>query len=99
MKFSLALILTMSLVACSSPTSDEEQVRAVFASAEEAAEERDAGDVLELVDARLRRRAGQFARLAQTFPARRISPRTRSSNSSSASKSWSFPSTDWRARG
>jgi hypothetical protein len=51
MKFSLALILTMTLVACSSPTSDEEKVRAVFASAEEAAEERDVGDVLELVDA------------------------------------------------
>jgi hypothetical protein len=51
MKFSLALILTMTLVACSSPTSDEAKVRAVFASAEEAAEERDVGDVLELVDA------------------------------------------------
>jgi hypothetical protein len=56
MKFSPLLILCLSLIAlfgCSgSPTSDEEKVRAVFASAEEAAEERDAGDVLELVDAR-----------------------------------------------
>ena len=52
MKFSTLLILCLSVGACSSPTSDEEKVRAVFASAEEAAEERDVGDVLELVDAR-----------------------------------------------
>jgi hypothetical protein len=52
MKFSPLLILCVSLAGCSSPTSDEEKVRAVFASAEEAAEERDVGDVLELVDAR-----------------------------------------------
>lgn len=52
MKFSPLLFLYLSLAACSSPTSDEEKVRAVFASAEEAAEERDVGDVLGLVDAR-----------------------------------------------
>jgi len=49
MKFSLALILSSLLVACSSATSDEQRVRALFASAEEAAESRDVGDVLELV--------------------------------------------------
>jgi hypothetical protein len=51
MKFSSVLILSLALVACSSATSDEEQVRELFASAEQAAEERDVGDVLELVDA------------------------------------------------
>ena len=49
MKFSLALILSSLLVACSSATSDEQRVRALFASAEEAAESRDVGDLLELV--------------------------------------------------
>jgi hypothetical protein len=51
MKFSSVLILCLALAACSSTTSDEEQVRELFASAEQAAEERDVGDVLELVDA------------------------------------------------
>ena len=51
MKFSPVLILSLVLMACSSATSDEEQVRELFASAEQAAEERDVGDVLELVDA------------------------------------------------
>jgi hypothetical protein len=51
MKFSSVLILSLALVACSSATSDEEQVRELLASAEQAAEERDVGDVLELVDA------------------------------------------------
>jgi hypothetical protein len=51
MKFLSVLILCLSIVACSSATSDEEQVRELFASAEQAAEERDVGDVLELVDA------------------------------------------------
>jgi len=49
MKFSLAVILSSLLIACSSATSDEQRVRALFASAEEAAESRDVGDVLELV--------------------------------------------------
>ena len=48
MKFSPALILS-SLVACSSATSDEQRVRELIASAEEAAESRDVGDVLDLV--------------------------------------------------
>lgn len=49
MKFSLTLILSCAVFACSSPTSDEHQVRALIASAEEAAESRDVGDLLELV--------------------------------------------------
>jgi hypothetical protein len=49
MKFTLALILSCAVVACSSATSDEQQVRALVASAEEAAEARDVGDVLDLV--------------------------------------------------
>jgi hypothetical protein len=49
MKFSPALILSSLLIACSSATSDEQRVRALFASAEEAAESRDVGDVLDLV--------------------------------------------------
>jgi hypothetical protein len=49
MKISLALILSSLLIACSSATSEEQRVRALFASAEEAAESRDVGDVLELV--------------------------------------------------
>lgn len=51
MKFSLALILSLTLLACSSSTSDEDRVREVFANGEKAAEERDVGDVLDLVDA------------------------------------------------
>jgi hypothetical protein len=49
MKFSLALILSCVVVACSSATSDEQQVRALVTSAEHAAEARDVGDVLDLV--------------------------------------------------
>jgi hypothetical protein len=58
MKYSRAHILSASLVgalcsamltACSSATSDEQQVRALIASAEQAAEARDVGDVLDLV--------------------------------------------------
>lgn len=52
MKFSPVLILSglvVALVACSSATSDEQRVRDLIASAEEAAEARDVGDVLELV--------------------------------------------------
>jgi hypothetical protein len=49
MKFSLSLILSCAVVACSSATSDEQQVRALIASAEEAAEAHDVGDVLDLV--------------------------------------------------
>ena len=48
MKFSPLLIL-LSLVACSSATSDEQRVREIIASAEKAAESRDVGDVLDLV--------------------------------------------------
>ena len=54
MKFSRVLILSYSLlalVACSSATGDEQRVRELFASAEESAESRDVGDVLDLVDA------------------------------------------------
>lgn len=49
MKFVSSLLLAMMLVACSAPSSDEEQVRAVFAKAEAAAEDRDTADVLALV--------------------------------------------------
>jgi hypothetical protein len=43
------LLATMLLAACGSKSSDEEQVRAVIDSVEEAAEARDASDVLEFV--------------------------------------------------
>jgi hypothetical protein len=46
----LCALGSATLTACSSATSDESQVRAVVASAEQAAEERDVGDVLDLVD-------------------------------------------------
>lgn len=49
MKISPALILLCALAACSSATSDEYAVRTLIASAEEAAEARDVGDVLALV--------------------------------------------------
>lgn len=50
MKFSPALILSSALfVACSSTTGDEQQVRALFTSAQAAAEARDVGDVLDFV--------------------------------------------------
>jgi len=42
-------MLTLSLVACGTRSSDDQQVRAVIASAEKSAEKRDAGDVLTLV--------------------------------------------------
>ncbi|HTU67952.1 MAG TPA: hypothetical protein VMF52_18530 [Steroidobacteraceae bacterium] len=54
MKFWTALILSCamgSLVACSSPSSDDARVRALIDDAEKAAESRDVGDVLDLVDA------------------------------------------------
>jgi len=51
MKFLVALILCCSLLACSSPTNDEQQVRELFVDAANAAEARDVGDVLELVGA------------------------------------------------
>jgi hypothetical protein len=50
MKFLPALIAFCFLAACSARTSDEEQVRELVASAEAAAEARDASDVLALVD-------------------------------------------------
>lgn len=49
MKISLVLISLCSLIACSSPTSDEQQVRELISNAEEAAEARDVSDVLALV--------------------------------------------------
>jgi hypothetical protein len=49
MNSSLALILSCALAACSAPTSDEQRVRDLVASAETAAEARDVGDVLDLV--------------------------------------------------
>jgi hypothetical protein len=39
------------MLACSSPSSDEEQVRALIASGEKAGEARDVGDMLDLVAA------------------------------------------------
>ena len=47
MKFPAVLTLSILLAACADRGSDDEQVRAVLASAEQAAEERDASDVLE----------------------------------------------------
>ena len=51
MKFSNASLFVTSifLVACAAKSSDEQQVRELVASAEEAAEARDTSDVLELV--------------------------------------------------
>jgi len=49
MKFSSALILSWLLIACSPATSDEQRVRKLVASVEEAAESRDVGDVLDFV--------------------------------------------------
>lgn len=49
MKFLLPLMLLASLVACSSRSSDEEQVRELIDAVEAAAEARDASDVLAFV--------------------------------------------------
>ena len=51
MKFWTALILVALVAACSSRSSDEEQVRALVAELESAAEARDTSDVLEHVSA------------------------------------------------
>ena len=47
--FIVAILTTVLLAACGAKSSDEEQVRAVIDSVEEAAEARDASDVLEYV--------------------------------------------------
>src|SRR5688572_7211032 len=49
MKFFPVLILATLLVACAERSSDEQQVRELIASAEQAAEARDASDVLAMV--------------------------------------------------
>ena len=49
MKFLPVLILATLLVACAERSSDEQQVRELIASAEQAAEARDTSDVLALV--------------------------------------------------
>jgi len=49
MKFLSVLITASLLAACAAKTSDEEKVRALVASVEEAAEARDTSDVLALV--------------------------------------------------
>jgi hypothetical protein len=49
MKFLSVLSLAAMLCACGARTSDEERVRELFASAEEAAEARDSSDLLALV--------------------------------------------------
>jgi hypothetical protein len=49
MKFFTVLITAALLAACAARTSDEEQLRVLIASAETAAEARDASDVLALV--------------------------------------------------
>jgi hypothetical protein len=49
MKFLPVLILATILCACGARSTDEERVREVFASAEEAAEARDSSDLLALV--------------------------------------------------
>ena len=51
MKFLTALILVVPLAACGARSSDVEQVRALVAELEIAAEERDASDVLALISA------------------------------------------------
>jgi hypothetical protein len=43
------LVSISSLVACSARSSDDEKVRALFATGEKAAEERDSSDILDLV--------------------------------------------------
>jgi hypothetical protein len=49
MKFLAGVIAAILLAACSAKSTDEEQVRAVIDGVEEAAEARDASDVLEFV--------------------------------------------------
>jgi hypothetical protein len=49
MKFFTLFVAVISLSACGSRSSDEQQVREVFAGAESAAEDRDASDVLAFV--------------------------------------------------
>lgn len=49
MKFLTALIAAVTLCACGSRSSDEQQVRELLAALEQAAEARDASDVLTLV--------------------------------------------------
>jgi len=49
MKFATALTLILMLTACGARSSDEEQVRALLVDMENAAESRDASDVLEFV--------------------------------------------------
>jgi hypothetical protein len=49
MKFLTVCVAVISLSACGSHSSDEEQVRELIANVESAAEERDAGDILALV--------------------------------------------------
>jgi len=53
MKFSKSILLTMActltLAACGARSTDEEQVRALFANVEKAAEDRDTSDVLAFV--------------------------------------------------
>jgi hypothetical protein len=49
MKFLTVCVAVISLSACGSPSSDEDQVRELIAGVETAAEERDASDVLAFV--------------------------------------------------
>ena len=49
MKFFTLFVAVISLSACGSRSSDEQQVREIFAGAESAAEDRDASDVLAFV--------------------------------------------------
>jgi hypothetical protein len=49
--FASALLATILLAACGAKSSDEQQVREVFAGVEKAAEDRDTSDVLEFVAA------------------------------------------------
>jgi hypothetical protein len=76
MKFSPRLILSKlfvgalcgaSVIACSSATSDEQQVRELISRAEEAAEARDVSDVLDLVGADYADRQGNTRDSLQLF--------------------------------
>jgi hypothetical protein len=49
MKFIPGIVAVIFLCACSSPSSDEEQVRALIVAAENGAEARDTSDVLDVV--------------------------------------------------
>jgi hypothetical protein len=67
MKILVTLILSTTLAACGSRSSDEDKVREVFANMETAAEARDAGDVLAFVASDYSDRSGLDKTQLQNF--------------------------------